>query len=123
MKNVIRLKILYVKMVYVNVKILVCFGAKSLLCVVYFLFSQFQYINHLPNIKNLFKFKVLKLSLNERCTINELCNDLAGLSCQEGICKCSSSLYWKESKCRKSRLLLVNIFFRLILICFLYSSS
>jgi hypothetical protein len=27
-----------------------------------------------------------------------LCNDLLGLSCEKGVCKCSNSSYWKDEK-------------------------
>ena len=37
--------------------------------------------------------------MNEKCLLEGQCNDLAGLSCQEGFCKCAKSSYWKNSKC------------------------
>jgi hypothetical protein len=58
-------------------------------------------ISKLFNNTNLFFYKnqVNKLSTNEKCSETELCNDLAGLSCQEGVCKCAKDAYWKENKC------------------------
>ena len=40
-----------------------------------------------------------KLSVNERCSASELCNDLVGLTCQSGTCKCGANSYWKDAKC------------------------
>jgi hypothetical protein len=41
-----------------------------------------------------------KGSYKDNCTaVTQLCNDLAGLSCQDGLCKCANDSYWKETKC------------------------
>ena len=34
--------------------------------------------------------------ITEKCTAGEVCNDVAGLSCQEGVCKCESTFFWKD---------------------------
>lgn len=47
------------------------------------------------------KFKVPKGIINEKCSATDLCNDLVGLACQDGVCKCASNSYWKENKCGK----------------------
>ena len=40
-----------------------------------------------------------KLLANEKCTPTEQCNDLVGLSCEAGNCKCANNAFWKEEKC------------------------
>lgn len=40
-----------------------------------------------------------KLTINQRCSATEVCNDVVGLSCQDGSCKCGASSFWKDSKC------------------------
>jgi hypothetical protein len=42
---------------------------------------------------------VAKVTVNEKCTPTEQCNDVVGLSCQAGSCKCANGFYWKENKC------------------------
>lgn len=44
---------------------------------------------------------MIKLGVNERCSLNDLCNDLVGLLCQDGICKCGITSFWKDIKCGK----------------------
>ena len=44
-------------------------------------------------------FKVAKVKLSDKCSPTELCNELIGLSCQEGVCKCANNSYWKTDKC------------------------
>ena len=39
--------------------------------------------------------------VNEKCSAQELCNDLVGLSSVEGVCKCGNNSYWKDNKCGK----------------------
>ena len=39
--------------------------------------------------------------MNDKCSEKELCNELVGLSCQEGSCKCAASDFWKDNKCGK----------------------
>ena len=62
---------------------------------------EFQYNLLKLKSKNIFilHLKVTKLSIYERCLPNDQCNDIAGLSCQDGSCKCENSFYWKVSKC------------------------
>ena len=67
--------------------------------------SKFQFLNS----------KVPKLSFNERCSAIELCNDLVGLNCQEGICKCGASSYWKNSKCSNLASFLINFLEKILL--------
>ena len=42
---------------------------------------------------------MVKITVQEKCTPTEQCNDLAGLSCQEGVCKCANNAFWKDNKC------------------------
>lgn len=40
-----------------------------------------------------------KHTVNEKCAATEVCNDVAGLGCHEGVCKCEAAFFWKEKKC------------------------
>ena len=57
-------------------------------------------LNLLQSNTNLFFFYlVTKVTVNEKCSPSELCNDVAGLACQIGVCKCANGFYWKNDKC------------------------
>ena len=37
---------------------------------------------------------------DEKCSLNEICNEELGLSCQNGICKCNKeNFYFNGKKC------------------------
>lgn len=55
-----------------------------------------------------------KHTVNEKCAATEVCNDVAGLGCHEGVCKCEAAFFWKEKKCGN---LTSSIFYYLLSIC------
>ena len=41
-----------------------------------------------------------KITVNEKCSAAEVCNDIVGLKCsQDGVCKCADNAHWKDDKC------------------------
>lgn len=60
-------------------------------------FSEFQ--SKEKNVKTPIFNKATKFTINEKCSSNEQCNDLAGLSCQNGVCKCAENSIWMDNKC------------------------
>ena len=47
----------------------------------------------------LFSNKGLKKKNNEPCSATLPCNNVVGLTCQAGICKCASNMTFDGSKC------------------------
>lgn len=49
-----------------------------------------------------------KITVNEKCSAAEVCNDIVGLKCsQDGVCKCADNAYWKDDKCGEFILLVI----------------
>lgn len=68
--------------------------------------KQLWWVNRKANITFITTIKsfillVVKITVNEKCTPTEQCNDLAGLGCTEGVCKCAVGFYWSAGKCSK----------------------
>ena len=77
------------------------------LVVMWKLLNNYFYQNFFDHHKN----QVPKLTYDSSCTSNYECQDFAGLSCSNfGKCRCSSTQYWVNNKCRKSILNKWNYF-------------
>jgi hypothetical protein len=51
---------------------------------------------------------VKKITLNEKCSAAEVCNDIVGLKCsQDGVCKCADNAHWKDDKCGEFIILVI----------------
>jgi hypothetical protein len=51
---------------------------------------------------------VKKITVNEKCSAAEVCNDIVGLKCsQDGVCKCADNAHWKDDKCGEFIILVI----------------
>ena len=49
-----------------------------------------------------------KITVNEKCSAAEVCNDIVGLKCsQDGVCKCADNAHWKDDKCGEFIILVI----------------
>lgn len=115
MKNAISRRISSARMVCVNVKILAFTGTKNHLIAVFFIKI---FLLAILKFKNILFCIVPKLNLYESCS-SSVCNDLVGLSCQNGMCKCGANSYWKDAKCGIFIFTLTLIFYLNINLLFL----